>query len=86
MMAQLDYKLVDLTPFTSDNENRDNEPPGQKTDSTVLIDPAVLEQMRSLDADISLDIKQLYTVDRELDDLQTTVSLNKGKLHIKPLS
>lgn len=83
--AKLDSKLIDLSVLTADKPKQASKPREQKTASTALIDPAAFEPMRSLDADVALNIKKLRTADLELENLQTTVTLKNGKLDVKPL-
>ena len=83
--ARLDSKIIDLRFFAANDRKVRNTPSEKKSEKTVLIDRNTLQPMRSLDANVTLKIKKIRTAELDLENLQTTVSLKKGKLDIKPL-
>ncbi|MBT7951805.1 MAG: AsmA family protein [Gammaproteobacteria bacterium] len=79
--AKLQSSLVDLVPFQP-------EPPAEeeKVERYLSDEILPLEGLKSVNANIALKINEVRTRQATITDFDTTLSIDKGNLNIKPLS
>ena len=78
---------IDVSAFGGETKQAEAEQEKQEeSDRLFSDDPLVLEGLKAVNADISIDAKQIKTSSLNLVDTKVEVKLNEGDLTIKPLS
>lgn len=80
--AKLTSTLIDLAELSGEKDQAETE----KKDRLFSTDPLPLEALKSVNANISVDAKQIKTSTMELADTKLSVILKNGNLSVKPLS
>jgi hypothetical protein len=82
--AKLTSKLIDLAELASDEEQAEQEK--VKNERVFSSDPLAFDGLKAVNANVSINAKQINTSSMSLTDTVVTVSLKDGNLLIKPLS
>lgn len=80
--ATLKSNLIDLTELAGDEEQAEAE----KKERLFSSDPLPLEALKAINANVSIDVKQIKTSGLALADTVVKVSLKDGNLSVKPLT
>lgn len=80
--AKLTSNMVDLSQFSDDDESKQSP----KNDRIFSSNPLPLEGLKTVNANVSINAKNIKTSKVMLADTNIKVSLNNGVLSIKPLS
>ncbi len=81
--AKLNSNLIDLAEFVGDE---DASQQAEKKDRVFSSDPLPLDALRAVNANVSINAKQIKTTSMVLADTDVSVLLKDGNLTIKPLS
>lgn len=80
--AKFNSNLIDLVEFAGDEASQ----PAEKKDRVFSSEPLPLDALKSVNAHVSINAKQIKTASMDVSDTNVTVLLKEGNLTIKPLS
>jgi uncharacterized protein involved in outer membrane biogenesis len=76
--ATLSSALIDLVPFQGEKQEE------KKSARVFSPDPLPLESLKAVDANLDVTAKKIRTRDNDMDNVKLVMSLNNGKLSLKP--
>lgn len=84
--AKLNSNKIDLTIFESKEKEEKGEQKKVKKEKMFSSDPLPLESLKSADASLDINAKLIQTADLPLENVKLVLTLNNGKLSVKPLN
>jgi hypothetical protein len=84
--ARLTSSLIDVTPFTAEEEKPQAKKAGKDSDRIFSAEPLSLDGLRAVDADVTLQADRIRTPNLVLDKVNVAVKLANGQLQVKPLT
>jgi len=85
--AVFESQQIDITAFGGEpGVSEEETPKADKSDRLFSDDPLVLESLKAINADISIDAKLVKTSSLNLADTKLELKLKDGNLTVKPLS
>ncbi|MBI4005550.1 MAG: AsmA family protein [Gammaproteobacteria bacterium] len=86
LSAKLNSNKIDLTVFESKEKGEKDKQKKVKKEKIFSSDPLPLESLKSADASLDINAKQIHTTDLLLENVKLALTLNNGKLAVKPLN
>ncbi len=84
--ARLTSSLIDVTPFTAEEEKPQAKKVGKDSDRIFSAERLPLDGLRAVNADVTLKADRIRTPNLVLDKANVAVKLTDGQLTVKPLT